>query len=98
MEHATNKSHACCHNHVIGVTSPASLDDLPPKTHSEASSPHILSILHMDAPFDEASTSDADEREILESAHSGLYWDRIVSTRHLNLHPHNAFSDQGDDM
>jgi hypothetical protein len=58
----------------------------------------LLSILHMDAPLDEASTSDAEEREILEAAHSGLYWDRVVSTRHLDLHPHNAFSVQGDDM
>ena len=38
----------------------------------------------MDAPLDEVSTSDADERELLEAAHSDLYWDRVVSRRPLN--------------
>ena len=53
----------------------------------------------MDAPLDEASTSDADERELLEAAHSGLYWDRVVSRRPLKLLlPTNALTDQGDDM
>jgi hypothetical protein len=54
----------------------------------------------MDASLDEASTSDADEREILEAARSNLYWDRVVSTRPLNLRPPNVLpvSDQGDDM
>ena len=52
----------------------------------------------MDAPLDQASTSDADEREILEAAHSDLYWDRVVSTTHLNLRPSSALSDQVDDM
>jgi hypothetical protein len=60
-------------------------------------SSHPLPILHMDASFDEASTSDADEREILEAANSDLYWSRVVS-RHLNLRPPNVLSDQGDDM
>jgi len=52
----------------------------------------------MDASLDEASTSDADEREILQAAHSDMYWGRVVSTKHLNLRPSNVLSDQGDDM
>jgi hypothetical protein len=50
----------------------------------------------MDVSLDEASTSDADEREI-QAANSDLYWDR-VATRHLNLRPPDVLSDPGDDM
>jgi hypothetical protein len=53
----------------------------------------------MDAPPDEASTSDTDERELLEAAHSVSYWDRVVSRRPLNLLlPTNSLTDVGDDM
>jgi len=53
----------------------------------------------MDAPPDEALTSDADEREILEATHSDLYWDRVVSRRPLKLLlPTNSMTDHGDDM
>jgi len=53
----------------------------------------------MDAPLDEASTSDADERELLDAAHSDLYWGRVVPRRPLKLvPPPNALTDQGDDM
>ena len=54
----------------------------------------------MDAPLDEASTSDADERELLEAAHSNSYWDRVVSRSHfkLKLRPPSTLTDQGDDM
>ena len=59
----------------------------------------LLTILHMDAPPDEALTSDADEREILEATHSDLYWDRVVSRRPLKLLlPTNSMTDHGDDM
>jgi hypothetical protein len=56
--------------------------------------------LPMDAPLDEASTSDANERELLEAAHSDSYWDRVVSRSHfkLKLLPPSTLSDQGDDM
>ena len=53
----------------------------------------------MDALPDEVSTSDADERELLEAAHSDLYWDRVVSRRPLKLLlPTNSLTDHGDDM
>src|SRR6266851_9916017 len=54
-----------------------------------------LSALPMDAPLDEASTSDADERELLEAAHSDSYWDRVVSRSHfkLKLRPSTTLSD-----
>ena len=53
----------------------------------------------MDAPLDEASTSDADERELLDAVHSDLYWGRVVSRRPLkSVIPPNALTDQGDDM
>ncbi|KAI0000834.1 Mus7/MMS22 family-domain-containing protein [Russula compacta] len=52
----------------------------------------------MDVPLDAASTSDVDEREFLEAANSDLYWDRVVARGHLDSHPPNALSDQGDDM
>jgi hypothetical protein len=57
----------------------------------------------MDALLDVASTSDADERELLEAANSDLYWDRVTAKRHgyphvkLDFHPLNAMSGQGDD-
>ena len=59
-----------------------------------------LPALPMDAPLDEASTSDADERELLEAAHPDSYWDRVVSRSHfkLKLRPPSTLSDQGDDM
>ena len=61
--------------------------------------PYLHSILHMDAPHDEASTSDADEREVIEAAHSDLYWDRVVPSPPLKLSlPTNTLTDQGDDM
>jgi hypothetical protein len=53
----------------------------------------------MDALHDQASTSDADEREVIEAAHSDLYWDRVVPRRPFKLFlPTNALTDQGDDM
>jgi len=53
----------------------------------------------MDTLLDEASTSDADERELLDAAHSDLYWGRVVSRRPLKLPlPTNALTDQGGDM
>jgi hypothetical protein len=54
----------------------------------------------MDAPLDEALTSDADERENFGAAHSDSYWDRVVSRSHfkLKLHLPGTLSDQGDDM
>jgi hypothetical protein len=59
----------------------------------------------MDAPLDAASTSDADEREVLESANFDLYWDGVVAKSQaksrFNLahhRPPNALSDPGDDM
>ncbi|KAI0286182.1 hypothetical protein BC826DRAFT_100257 [Russula brevipes] len=55
----------------------------------------------MDALLDVASTSDADERELLEAANSDLYWDRVTAKRYphvkLDFHPPNAMSGQGDD-
>jgi hypothetical protein len=66
----------------------APLEYPPPRSHLQ----------FMDAPLDEASTSDADERETLEAARSDMYWNRVLSTRHLNLRPPDALSDQGDDM
>lgn len=52
----------------------------------------------MDTPLDAASTSDVDEREILEAENPNVYWDRVVARSHLDLHPRNALSDQDDDM
>jgi hypothetical protein len=56
--------------------------------------PHIHypeSTLNMDAQLDAASTSDADERELLEAANFDLYWDRVNAKV-------NASPDHGDDM
>jgi hypothetical protein len=53
------------------------------------------STLNMDVQLDAASTSDADERELLEATNSDLYWDRVID---LHRHPPNASSDHGDDM
>lgn len=56
------------------------------------------STLNMDAQLDAASTSDADERELLEAANSDLYWDRVITRSHFEAHHDSpsAFSD--DDM
>jgi len=52
----------------------------------------------MDVPSEVASTSDADERELLEAANSALYWDRVVPTSHLDSHLPNPLSGQGNVM
>jgi hypothetical protein len=52
----------------------------------------------MDAQLDAASTSDAEERELLEAANFDLYWDRVMARSHVDPHPPNALSDHGDDM
>ncbi len=54
----------------------------------------------MDRQLDVASTSDADERELLEAANFDLYWDHIIARNHLDPHRHtaNTLSDRGDDM
>jgi hypothetical protein len=59
-----------------------------------------LSALIMDGQPDVASTSDADERELLEAANFDLYWDHVIARSQVDLHRHppNALPDQGDDM
>ncbi|KAH9956970.1 Mus7/MMS22 family-domain-containing protein [Russula dissimulans] len=52
----------------------------------------------MDVPLEVASTSDADERELLEAANPSLYWDRVVATSHLDSHLPDPLLDQSDDM
>ena len=60
------------------------------------------SALIMDGQLDVASTSDADERELLESANFDLYWDHVIARRQVDPHRHsptrNALPDQDDDM
>ncbi|KAI9509129.1 Mus7/MMS22 family-domain-containing protein [Russula earlei] len=54
-------------------------------------------LMNVDVPLDAASTSDADERELLEAASSDLYWDRVIARGHLHSHPPNPMSHQGND-
>ena len=90
-------SHSC-DIHVTSVTETTRFNARDWEAYHERG-PYLHSILHMDAPHDEASTSDADEREVIEAAHSDLYWDRVASRRPLKLFlPPNALTDQGDDM
>jgi hypothetical protein len=57
------------------------------------------SALIMDG-FDVASTSDTDERELLEAANFDLYWDHVMARSQVDPHRHppNALTDQDDDM
>ena len=97
-------NYACRHVHVIVTTRGSRECDI--RFHAARleslrlpRGSYLQSILHMDALLDEASTSDADERELLDAAHSDLYWGRVVSRRPLKLPlPTNALADQGDDM
>ena len=85
--------------HVTSVTESTFALTRATGKHYHERGPYLQSILHMDAPHDEASTSDADEREVIEAAHSDLYWDRVAPRRPLKLFlPTNALTDQGDDM
>ncbi|SRR5260370_936727 len=60
---------------------------------------YLQSALIMDAQLDVASTSDDDERELLEATNSNLYWDHVIASNHdPHRHPPNALSDQDDDM
>ena len=56
----------------------------------------------MDGQFDVASTSDADERELLEAANFDLYWDHVIARSQVDPHRRppspNALTDQDDDM
>jgi hypothetical protein len=54
----------------------------------------------MDGQLDVASTSDADERELLEAANFDLYWDHVIARSQVDPHRHppNALPDQDDDM
>jgi hypothetical protein len=58
------------------------------------------SALMMDGQLDVASTSDADERELLEAANSDLYWDHVIARSQVDPHRHlpSALPDQDDDM
>lgn len=58
------------------------------------------SALIMDGQLDVASTSDADERELLEAANFDLYWDHVIARSQVDPHRHppNALPDQDDDM
>ena len=58
------------------------------------------SALMMDGQLDVASTSDADERELLEAANFDLYWDHVIARSQVDSHRHppNALPDQDDDM
>jgi hypothetical protein len=50
----------------------------------------------MDPQLDAASTSDADERELLEAANFDLYWHGVIARSHVDPPPN--VSDPGDDM
>jgi hypothetical protein len=53
----------------------------------------------MDGQLDVASTSDADERELLKAANSDLYWRHVIASQvDPHLHPPNTLPDQDDDM
>lgn len=58
------------------------------------------SALIMDGQLDVASTSDTDERELLEAANFDLYWDHVMARSQVDPHRHppNALTDQDDDM
>ena len=91
----------CLAFHVAGVTETCACDSRfyalcrclampwPPR------SLYPQSTLNMDAQLDAASTSDVDERELLEAANFDLYWDRVITRSHFEAHndPPNAFSD-----
>lgn len=51
------------------------------------------STLIMDGQLDVASTSDADERELLEAANFDMYWDHVIASSQVK-----ALPDQDDDM
>jgi hypothetical protein len=55
------------------------------------------SALIMDGELDVASTSDADERELLEAANFDLYWDHVMARSQVDPHHHppNALPDTG---
>ncbi|KAH9991108.1 Mus7/MMS22 family-domain-containing protein [Russula vinacea] len=81
---------ACLAYHVAGVTETCACDSRfyalcrclampwPPR------SLYPQSTLNMDAQLDAASTSDADERDLLEAANFDLYWDRVITRSHSN--------------
>lgn len=54
----------------------------------------------MNGQLDVASTSDADERELLEAENFDLYWDHVIARSRVDpyRHPPNALPDQDDDM
>jgi hypothetical protein len=57
------------------------------------------SALIMNGQLDIASTSDADERELLEAANLDMYWDHVITRSQVDLHHHpKALPDQDDDM
>ena len=58
------------------------------------------SALIMDGQLDVASTSDSDERELLEAANFTLYWDHVIARTQADPHRHppNALAKQDDDM
>lgn len=60
---------------------------------SSRSLPTIPSTLIMDGQIDVASTSDADERELLEAANFDMYWDHVIASSQVK-----ALPDQDDDM
>jgi len=54
----------------------------------------------MDGQLDVASTSDADERELIEAANCDLYWDHVIARSQVDphRHPQNALPHQDNDM
>ena len=70
--------------------------------HSAPIGHYPPSALMMDGQLDVASTSDADERELLEAANFDLYWDHVIARSQVDSHRHppppNALPDQDDDM
>jgi hypothetical protein len=83
--------------HVAGVTETCDCDC---RFYTLCRHGLAMPALNMDAQLDAASTSDADERELLEAADFDSYWDRVMAS-HFDSHqrhPPNASSDHGDDM
>ena len=52
----------------------------------------------MDGQLDVASTSDADERELLKAANFDLYWDHVTARSQVDPHSPKALTDQDDNM
>lgn len=85
-------------SHIAGVTKTCDRDS---RFYALCLHGLAMPALNMDAQLDAASTSDADERELLEAADFDSYWDRVMARSHFDSHrrhPPNASSDHGDDM